>query len=33
MKGDELHGLIFIHRGDESAFVQKKKGQSLKPMR
>lgn len=28
IKGDELHGLIAIHRGDESAFVAKRKGQS-----
>jgi hypothetical protein len=24
MKGDELHGMIFIHNGDDSEFVAKK---------
>lgn len=27
MKGDELHGMIFIHCGDDSGFVAKQKGQ------
>ena len=26
MKGDELHGMIFFHGGDDSEFVAKKKG-------
>ncbi len=26
MKGDELHGMIFFHAGDDSEFVAKKKG-------
>jgi hypothetical protein len=26
VKGDELHGMIFFHGGDESKFVAKKKG-------
>ena len=26
MKGDELHGMIFFHQGDDSEFVAKKKG-------
>jgi len=30
IKGDELHGLIAIHRRDESAFVAQRKGPSLK---
>ena len=30
IKGDELHGMIFFHQGDESEFVAKKKGQSRK---
>ena len=28
IKGDELHGLIAIHHGDESAFVAKRKSRS-----
>jgi hypothetical protein len=27
MKGDELHGMIFFHEGDDSGFVAKKKAQ------
>ena len=27
MKGDELHGMIFFHGGDNSGFVAKKKGE------
>ena len=30
VKGDELHGMIFFHVGDDSEFVAKKKGQSRK---
>ena len=30
VKGDELHGMIFFHGGDDSEFVAKKKGQSRK---
>jgi len=26
VKGDELHGTIFLHNGDDSEFVAKKKG-------
>ena len=26
VKGDELHGMIFFHGGDDSEFVAKKKG-------
>jgi hypothetical protein len=26
MKGDELHGMIFFHCGDDSGFVARKKG-------
>ena len=29
-KGDELHGMIFFHGGDDSEFVAKKKGTSGK---
>ena len=31
IKGDELHGLIAFHRGDESGFVAKKQGPQPKP--
>lgn len=27
IKGDELHGMIFFHQGDDSEFVAKKKGE------
>jgi hypothetical protein len=27
VKGDELHGMIFFHGGDDSVFVEKKKGE------
>ena len=30
LKGDELHGMIFFHGGDDSEFVAKKKAQSRK---
>ena len=30
VKGDELHGMIFFHGGDDSEFVAKKKGSSGK---
>jgi len=30
VKGDEIHGMIFFHGGDDSEFVAKKKGQSQK---
>lgn len=30
VKGDELHGMIFFHGGDDSEFVAKKKDQSRK---
>jgi hypothetical protein len=30
VKGDELHGMIFFHGGDDSEFVAKMKGQSPK---
>jgi len=30
VKGDELHGMIFFHGGDDSEFVAKKKGPSGK---
>ncbi len=30
MKGDELHGMIFFHGGDDSEFLAKKKGTSGK---
>ena len=30
LRGDELHGMIFFHGGDDSEFVAKKKGQSRK---
>ena len=30
VKGDELHGMIFFHGGDDSEFVAKKKAQSPK---
>src|SRR5215475_10439754 len=30
VKGDELHGMIFFHGGDDSEFVAKKKGPSRK---
>jgi len=30
VKGDELHGMIFFHGGDDSEFVGKKKGPSEK---
>ena len=30
VKGDELHGMLFFHGGDDSEFVAKKKGQSRK---
>jgi hypothetical protein len=26
LKGDELHGMIFFHEGEESGFVAKKPG-------
>jgi hypothetical protein len=26
VKGDELHGMLYFHQGDESEFVAKKKG-------
>lgn len=26
LKGDELHGMVFFHGGDDSAFVAKKQG-------
>lgn len=28
VKGDELHGMIFFHQGDDSEFVAKKKDQA-----
>ena len=27
VKGDELHGMIFFHGGDDSEFVAKRSGQ------
>jgi hypothetical protein len=30
VKGDELHGMIFFHGGDDSEFVAKKKEMSEK---
>ena len=30
VKGDERHGMLFFHGGDDSEFVAKKKGQSRK---
>ena len=30
LKGDELHGMIYFHQGDDSEFVAKKKGPSGK---
>lgn len=30
VKGDELHGMIFFHGGDDSEFVAKKKAQGRK---
>jgi len=29
LRGDELHGMIFFHGGDDSEFVARKKGQRL----
>lgn len=34
LEGDELHGMIFIHGGDDSEFVAKKVGLTVeKPKR
>jgi hypothetical protein len=33
IRGDELHGVIFFHQGDNSAFVAKKKRPSGKAQR
>ena len=33
LEGDELHGLIAIHLGDESAFVAKRARKRLRPKR
>ena len=30
MKGDELHGMIFFHGGDDSEFVAKRAGQTFR---
>ena len=30
LKGDELHGMIFFHGGDDSEFVAKKKAMKRK---
>ena len=33
LEGDDLHGMIVIHLGDESEFVAKKAGASRSPKR
>jgi hypothetical protein len=33
LEGDELHGMIFFHQGDESGFVAKRGKTSKRPRR
>ena len=33
LEGDELHGMIFFHQGDDSGFVARRAGQAERPRR